>query len=529
MIVWRRVRITRHTFLRFRSYPIGIVADIEKAFHQVVIDPQDRDMLRFLWLDNLDKDSPVMVQYRFCRLVFDLTPSPAILTEVINHHTTRYLLTEPNIAEILSCGFYVDDFTSGAKSIEEGVNIYQRAKQLMKQGGFNLRKWRTNSRVLQQGINTMEGEAVKETVEFKLLGVCWDVNEDMFQFDFRDLVTFAKSLPSTKRSILRASAKIFDPLGILSPFVIGTKILFQTLCKCRVDWDAHLEGDMLHQWNNLIQEFEILSEISIPRCYFLPDQTIVSQQLHGFSDASGRAYAAVVYLRTEYQDGHVSIRLIASKTRVAPLKEQTIPRLELLGATILSRLISAVKKEPSLDCNTYCWTDSLTVLCWVKNSKQWKQYVRTRVEEIRRLTEVDGWRFCPGTENPADIPSRSCRVRELVHNQLWWNGPPFLKSSPEGWPDLPTRYDSAAATDEQVKIPPVIVHTLPTVTDGLESLNLDAMFDVGRYSCKLKLLRVTALVLKFIRLLKQKASRGSGSGITVAELREAEDRWVKSI
>ena len=104
-----------------------------------------------------------------------------------------------------------------------------------------------------------------------------------------------------------------------------------------------------------------------------------------------------------------------------------------------------------------------------------------------------------------------------------------MKSSPEGWPDLPTRYDSAAATDEQVKIPPVIVHTLPTVTDGLESLNLDAMFDVGRYSCKLKLLRVTALVLKFIRLLKQKTSRGSGSGITVAELREAEDRWVKSI
>ena len=203
-----------------------------------------------------------------------------------------------------------------------------------------------------------------------------------------------KSLPPTKCSILRISAKVFDP-------VIGTKILFQTLCKSKLDWDSTLEGGLLHQWKYLLEEFETISEISIPRCYLLLGKhAVVSQQLHGFSDASVRAYAAVVYLRTAYEDGCIGACLMTSKTRVAPIKEQTIPRLELLGATILSRLLSSIHENSGFNYDTYCWTDSLTVLCWVKNTKPWKQYVKNCVEEIRNLTDTEHWRFCPGNENP---------------------------------------------------------------------------------------------------------------------------------
>ena len=128
-----------------------------------------------------------------------------------------------------------------------------------------------------------------------------------------------------------------------------------------------------------------------------------------------------MYLHTEYEDGQVRMCLVSSKTRVAPLKTQTIPRLELLGATILARLVSHVCKTPNLDHTHYCWTDSLTVLCWLKNNKQWKHDVKNCVEEIQNFTDTEYWRFCPGGENPADFPSRSCRLRELVHNQLWWD------------------------------------------------------------------------------------------------------------
>ena len=171
----------------------------------------------------------------------------------------------------------------------------------------------------------------------------------------------------------------------------------------------------------------------------------------------------------------------------------------------------------------------MTVLCWLKKSKQWKQYVRARVEEIQRKTDIANWRFCPGNENPADIPSRSYRVSELVQNQLWWEGPPFLKSSLEGWPDLPTRHESDLATDEQVRNIHFIVHSLPAVTYDLESLNLDMIIDVRRYSSRLKLLRVTALVMKFVTQLKEKATEVNHRDTIAMYLREAESRWVKSI
>ena len=287
---------------------------------------------------------------------------------------------------------------------------------------------------------------------------------------------------------------------------------------------------MLRQWRCLTEEFEAISEITIPRCYFLREHhAIVSQQLHGFSDASMRAYAAVVYLRTEYENGHVRVCLISSKTRVAPLKEQTIPRLELLGAVILSRLVSCVCKSPNLNYPIHCWTDSLTVLCWVRNNKQWKQYVKNRVEEIRNLTGAECWRFCPGSENPADLPSRSCGGRELVHNQLWWGGPEFLKGAPELWPDIPTKYDLADAHKEEVRNPPEMVYSLPTLTSTLGPLNLEAIIDIERYSSKLKLLRVTALVLRFVTKLQSRDQEDDGRGPTATELKEAEDRWVKSI
>ena len=143
--------------------------------------------------------------------------------------------------------------------------------------------------------------------------------------------------------------------------------------------------------------------------------------------------------------------------------------------------------------DTYHWTDSVTVLCWLKNRKQWKQYVKNCVEEIQNLTDVGCWRFCPGG-NPADLPSRSCRGKELVHNQLWWQGPEFLKKSPEVWPDIPTKYDSADAHKEQVRNPPEIIHSLPILNPAISSIDLAAVIHIERYSSKLKLLRVTALV-----------------------------------
>ena len=299
--------------VKFRTYPIGMVADIEKAFHQISITPEDRDMLRFLWLDDVTKPKPQIVTFRFARLMFGLTPSPAILNGVIQQHLTRYLLTEPAVASQLAESLYVDDFTGGAHTIDEGLHIYKTAKELMQKGGFNLRKWRTNNPTLQQRILQSEDVPPNEQSEVKILGLVWDTQTDEFHFDFQGFISYIQSLPSTKRSVLKLSAKIFDPLGILSPFTVGTKILFQRLCKEKVNWEEKLEGDLLKRWNMLTNELSALSQIKVPRCYYITDLSPCSHELHGFSDASEHAFAAAVYLRTVYSNGRVDVCLVVSK------------------------------------------------------------------------------------------------------------------------------------------------------------------------------------------------------------------------
>ena len=147
------------------------------------------------------------------------------------------------------------------------------------------------------------------------------------------------------------------------------------------------------------------------------------------------------------------------------------------GATILARLLNTVRQQLTslpLVATSYCWPDSFTTLCWIKNEHQWKTYVQRRVEEIRSLTDKDLWRFCPGVGNSADIPSRSCTAADLVHNDLWWNGPSFLKAQIYQWPDVPTTYDREIAYEELVKKPCVVTHTLTVVGGtGAMVINLE--------------------------------------------------------
>ena len=159
----------------------------------------------------------------------------------------------------------------------------------------------------------------------------------------------------------------------------------------------------------------------------------VSIELHGFSEASSYAYAAVVYLRVELESNTKSV-LVASKTRVAPLSGQTIPRLELLGAVILARLVKHVVGALSgtlrID-RVRCWVDSTAVLYWIIGEKKhWKQLVRNRILEIRSLVSPSCWRYCPTSVNPTELPSRGMKASDLAASEEWWNGPMFL-SLPE--------------------------------------------------------------------------------------------------
>ena len=170
------------------------------------------------------------------------------------------------------------------------------------------------------------------------------------------------------------------------------------------------------------QDLQEVQRVLVPQCVYAgSEEETVSCTIHGFWDASEKAYCAVVYLVLEASSGYHPV-LLSSKTRVTPLSKQSIPRLELLSGVILARLMSSVKEtlEPKIQINeTHLWLDSKTAIFWIKGSKEWKQFVQNRVNEIRSLTEESMWNRCPGLEHPADIGSRGEVASNLKSNQFW--------------------------------------------------------------------------------------------------------------
>ena len=284
-----------------------------------------------------------------------------------------------------------------------------------------------------------------------------------------------------------------------------------------------------------MNELHMLSNIRIPRCYFEGDRVPINTQIHGFCDASERAYAAVVYIRCTYGDNCIYTRLVVSKSKVAPVKKQTIPRLELLGALILARLLESVTPLiPHLN-ELYCWTDSMTVLWWLSNKRMYKQYVRHRIDEIRQLTNHCSWRHCPGKLNPADLPSRGVSIGNLVNLSLWWEGPRFLQAPEHSWPPEFNGEFSEAARDEIVKQPPNICHSLLALEREEEKrVGVCQILNAENYRSLNLLFRTTACVLRFIDNLKKdkvsiKSRRTLQFSLEAKELQNAETVWIRSI
>ena len=461
----------------------------------------------------------------------------------------------------------MDDLITGANDIEQAFELYENSKCMMKKAGLNLRKWNSNSAPLLEKICKRESgmssdvsvknSITKEEESFvkstsmsfnfaskencsKLLGITWNNHSDEFSFDFSDLIEYTRTLPVTKRSVLKIAAKIFDPLGFLSPFVVRLKILFRDLCVDRIDWDELLQGEVLKKWNAISAEFSSISCLKVPRCYYSFNSTPLKFQLHGFSDASSLAYGAVLYLKTVYADGSVTVRIVAAKTRVSPVKSQTIPRLELVAAVVLSRLVVTVRNSLEIvdSIETFLWTDSTVVLFWINNHKPWKQYVSSRVTEILEHTSRDMWHHCPGHLNPADMPSRGLSGNELCNSESWWNGPQFLQLSEDDWPIM-TLFDSCEEAQLEIMKTPVSHSFVTSVTmaSNLGYPTLDEVIDCKRFSNLNKLLRVTVYVLRFVNRLKKHSTDSNSSSTdhsslfvpSADEINVAELYWMKSI
>ncbi|XP_050062971.1 uncharacterized protein LOC126552323 [Aphis gossypii] len=322
----------------------------------------------------------------------------------------------------------------------------------------------------------------------------------------------------SKRSLLSDISKIFDPLGLLTPVLIKGKIFLQQLWTLKLGWDSPLSTDFVSRWKRFYHQFKELEHIRVPRIVLNSDASII--ELHGFADASQEAYGACVYLRSLTPGGSLSVSLIVSKSRVAPLKPTTIPRLELSGALLLAELVHNVVLELAKvnviinSTNIMLRSDSTIVLSWINTSKPLQVFVANRVAQIIDLTSPIQWMHVPTNSNPADIITRGIDVQSLSTHQLWWNGPSWLSQDRKFWPECPLLTDEVPET-RQVKL--ILSTVLPTTT----------LLD--EYSDFMRLIRITAWILKFKSNSSIPSTRchlRKKGPLTVVELSNAKTTWL---
>ncbi|XP_063994415.1 uncharacterized protein LOC135171771 [Diachasmimorpha longicaudata] len=273
--------------------------------------------------------------------------------------------------------------------------------------------------------------------------------------------------PSTEqineRTILSEIAQIYDPLGLIGPVIIRAKIFIQELRLLKIGWDDPLPLSHIKRWKQFREEFPNLDQISIPRWLQTPS-TSSNIQLHGFADASNQAMGAPVYIRVDNHQSEPLVILVSAKTKVAPLKKMTIPRLELTAAVILTNLVIYIRKMLKKEnLPLFLWSDSTVALTWINgHPSRWKDIVQNRVIKIQNSLPAAEWKHIRGVENPADCASRGLSPDQLVNHQLWWNGSSWLKSSMENWPSLSsTSIEStaeAALEERPVSAHPVLLN-----------------------------------------------------------------------
>lgn len=501
--------------MRFRKHPIAFSADITKIYRQIKVARENQDLQRIVWRPH---PSEPIRDYRLTTVTYGTAAAPYQATKVLQtlaeYESNKY----PLAAEIAINDFYVDDCMSGANTVDEAIELYNQLTGLMASGGMELRKWSSNSPELLDHIPDVQRE-LETLIELddpavKMLGISWNTQRDCFQFLVSDL-SRSGATPLTRRNRLSDIAKLFDPLGWFAPVTISAKIMMQELWKANLDWDIPVPTALADVWVKFRDSLTDLASISIPRC-INSTSVHLARRLVGFCDASERAYSAVIYSVILTNDDAAVISLIAARTRVAPIKSVSLPRLELCGALLLAQLLTSVREELRMEFDeSIAYTDSTIVLAWIKTSPHlWNTFVANRVSKIQALMNSNSWRHVPGIENPADCASRGIMPDQLQHHPLWWKGPGWL-----GEVDLP--YQSVVIPYHDHEIKQVKAVTFTNTIGNSEDVDL-----LHKYSSLRKLIAVTAWMKRFGKNCSSSVNERERGPLSPQELNDALMIWI---
>lgn len=496
--------------LRFRLYSVVFTADIRQMYRQILIDNKHRDYQRILW--RFSEDEPVQ-EYCLNTVTYGVSSAPFLAIRTLVQLAQDEQLNYPLASKALSTDMYVDDLVTGSNSVEEALVLKEQFIGLFEQGGFKLLKWASNHPSLLSFPSNLEKQ---NSLSFdidsfvKILGLQWQPSADTFSYRVEPI-----KKNCTKRTILSELARVFDPMGFLSPFTIIAKLLIQTLWTLGIGWDENPPPEILVRWERYKSQLPLLSSIKLKRCITV--DSFISCELHGFADSSESSYAASVYLRFLDLFGNYSTNLVCAKSRVAPLKKLSIPRLELCAAVLLSDLIHFVMetylgKLPI--SKVFAWSDSTVTLSWIKSpSYRWKTFVANRVAHIQERVSPDCWHHVRSSDNPADCATRGLFPLDLIEFSLWWYGPTWLSTSQENWPSTSDKIYPIEVSSELASEGKKIVLSTFFVIDQFDVL-------IEKYSSLSTIVHVVAYCRRFIHNVR-KHSVNKISSFAFLELNDA--------
>ncbi|GFW20807.1 integrase catalytic domain-containing protein [Trichonephila clavipes] len=393
--------------LNFRIPRIIFTADIEKMYRQILIADEDQKYQQILWRNNSNEN---IRTYKLKTVTYGLASASFLPTRCIKQIALENK-DNPNLSRTLQEDIYMDVLLSGSDTSNDAISICKDIAHVLKHSSHDTRV-----------------EFYKDSNEkksFKVLGLFWNSSNDTFGFQ----PSLELTPPLTKRRILSESSKIFDPLGLLSPCTVFMKIFYQTLWLTKTDWDSPIPQQLTEDWLRFQKAFNAINYLTVPRWVILTADSTV--ELHSFADASSLAYAAAIYCRQKH-NGKIKVQLLVSKTKVAPVKQVSIPRLELCGAHLLSKLFKSVLRTlKHYTFDVFAWKDSKIVLSWLSgHPRKWKTFLANRTSEIIEVLPTKHWRHVPSKENPADIASRDEHGLVRVGGRLQNSQLPFNSKHP---------------------------------------------------------------------------------------------------
>ncbi|XP_038117267.1 uncharacterized protein LOC119769328 [Culex quinquefasciatus] len=436
-------------------------------YRQIRIHPSDYQLQRILWRNS---SSEPLRTFELTTVTYGTASAPFLATRCLNELSKQGAEDYPLASLALGRDFYVDDMLTGVYDEEEGEELCKQLLSLLPSAGFSLRKWASNSaEVLSKIPPELRDERSvlgleSHTTPIKTLGIQWQPATDTYSYA---VPIWSTQSVITRRVVASDIAKLFLPLGLLGPVIVLAKIFVQSLWEENKSWDAPLKPEQQQYWREYRNSLEDIPSISIPRWVACASDPVLVE-LHGYCDASERAYGANIYIRTVSRDGTISVRLLCAKSKVAPSGKSknsvllSLPLLELSSALLLAHLYHKVAASLDLKTKPFFWTDSMIVLCYIRSPPaRWKKFVANRVAEIQRLTAGGIWSHCPGAENPADIISRGMSPAELRDTPAWWISHEWLNRESRFWPPinqpLPDYLPGIAQAERAVALPVQLV------------------------------------------------------------------------